>query len=50
MSDEKGLNAPPNYKDAVEVECKECGEYFYQETNPDDYVCNQCKREEDCDE
>jgi formylmethanofuran dehydrogenase subunit E len=45
-----GSNLPPDLKDAELVECHQCGDDFYQETNPDDFVCNQCKREEDCDE
>ena len=45
-----GSNLPPDLKDAEEVECHECGDYFIQETNPDDFVCDNCKREEDCDE
>ena len=45
-----GSNLPPDLKDAEIVECRQCGEHFCQETDPDDFVCNQCKREEDCDE
>ena len=45
-----GSNLPPDLKDAEEVECHECGDYFIQETNPDDFVCSSCKNNEDCDE